>query len=175
MTRIPFDSRRNEGVKSLFLTLCKWDNQLVLKYFSASWSPQRALISMKCCLGARLSLLRYSLLFLLPANHKKSRNLFSGLRIFNVSGAEGRTQKVAPNYLKLLDSCCRKLYVFCRILQPIRNQFPWFARLTLKGQHIHCTPWPFRNNSWVNMYSSYRKSAVNNMVCMFNFLAGVES
>ena len=45
-----------------------------------------------------------------------------------IYGAEGRTRKVSANLLKSLDSRCRWLHVFCRILQPIRNHFPWVAR-----------------------------------------------
>jgi len=47
---------------------------------------------------------------------------------FFIYSAGGQIQKVAVKWLKLLGSDSQKLLKFCPILQPIRNQFPWFAK-----------------------------------------------
>jgi hypothetical protein len=57
------------------------------------------------------------------------------MRPFDICGAESRTQKMTAKDLKSLGSTSCWLCIFCRILQPMRNHFPWLASDNFLGKY----------------------------------------
>ena len=81
--------------------------------------------------------LRVSHLHYFNSNHSFSPVAPIGLQPFFVYDAVERTQKVRASHLKSLDSRRHRLLVFCLILKPMRNHFPWFAKETFWGSRVN--------------------------------------